>query len=188
MITAAEHFEELFASDPDPWSYRSDFEEMRRHRLLLAMLDSPIYERTFEPACATGTLTALLAQRSKELVAWDGSANAIRHARTLLSELPNVHVESRTIPSSWPDGKFNLIVLSDFLYYLPANEITKVALAARSSVAPSGMILSCHWRGVAHDFLTPGGDAVHGVLTDTLGEANGPHYVDRRQTIAGWVL
>lgn len=188
MSIAAEHFEQLFASDPDPWSYRSDFEEMRRHRLVMATLDSPSYDRTFEPACANGTLTALLAQRSNELIAWDGSANAVLHARKALRDLPNVHIASRTVPASWPDGAFDLIVLSDFLYYLPAEEIREVAQAARSSLAPAGMILSCHWRGVAHDFLTPGGDAVHGVLVDTLGEANGPHYFDRRQIIAGWLL
>lgn len=183
---AAAHFEALFSADPDPWSYRTKFAELRRHDLLIAMLELPMYRRTFEPACASGMLTALLARRSEEVIAWDGSANAVAHARNSMNDLPNVQVARNSVPSSWPDGTFDLIVLSDFLYYLPVEEIQAVAESSRLSLEDGGLIIACHWRGIAHDFLTPGGDAVHRVLTDTLGRATGPRYSDARQRITGW--
>ena len=188
MSCAAEHFERLFASDPDPWHYRSDFQEQRRHHLLVSMLESPTYHRTFEPACASGTLTGLLAERSFEVIAWDGSANAVRHAQDALTGRANVQISQGEVPANWPDGTFDLIVLSDFLYYLPENSIRTVAQKSRKSLAPGGTVMACHWRGIAHDFLTPGGEAVHRILVDELGGPNGPCFCDRRQEIAGWLF
>lgn len=180
------HFQDLFHDDDDPWSYRRSFEERRRHGLMMAMLDAPNYLRAFEPACATGIFTEQLAKRCAEVVAWDGSSTAISHCATVARRCRNVEFTQGTVPERWPAGTFDLIVLSDFLYYLGAAGIASVAHRTNASIRSGGLILVCHWRGEAHDFLTPGGDAVHAALENHFGKPTGPTFIDRRQLISGW--
>ncbi len=188
LIGQEQHFDLLFQTNDDPWGYASVWSEQRRHSLLLAMLDMPVYERVFEPGCANAVFTSLLASRAVEVLAWDGSGEAVRASRSRLRGIANVEVSHRSVPEDWPDGQFDLIVLSDFLYYLSEGDIVEVAEKALDSVSEGGFVLSCHWVQIAHDFLTPGGAAVHEVLQEVLGPVNGPAYLDSDQLITGWRL
>jgi Methyltransferase domain len=186
LLSQEQHFDQLFWADDDPQGYASMWSERRRHDLMLAMLDLPTYGRIFEPACANGVFTSILATRGIDVTAWDGSGEAVRVARHRLRGIVNVRVAQYSVPEKWPDGQFDLIVLSDFLYYLSAEDIVKVANKSIESTSDGGVVLSCHWLDVAHDFLTPGGSAVHEILHDVLGPVNGPAYLDSEQVIAGW--
>ncbi len=179
------HFDELFTLDEDPWNYRSSWPERRRLDLLVAMLPDERYDAVFEPACANGTLTARLATRAKRLVAWDGSTHAVAHARRHLSAFANVEFGNHLVPDDWPDSTFDLIVLSDFLYYLPSETIADVAAVAFRTLRPKGSIAACHWLGSAHDFQVAGGRDVHRVLTTVLGVSNTSSH-DPRHVIDVW--
>lgn len=179
------HFDALFSGDADPWKYRSTWAERRRLDLLLAMLPMERYECVFEPACATGTLTERLATRARRIVAWDGSPHAIGHAERVGIPSPNVEYAVQTVPESWPDMPCDLVVLSDFLYYLPAEMVRTVAALAERTIGRGGSIIGCHWRGSAHDFRLPGGDAVHTVLADILGRPDAS-YRDDLHVIEVW--
>lgn len=179
------HFDRLFSAHHDPWKYRSSWPERRRLDLLMAMLPHEFYDSVFEPACASGTLTERLASRAGRVFAWDGSLEATKHAKRFLATRPHVVVENKSVPDDWPDTPADLVVLSDFLYYLPKEHIVDVALLAGRTVKPAGSIIGCHWRATAHDFCVPGGDAVHAVLTDVLGTP-AASYVDDRHVIDVW--
>jgi SAM-dependent methyltransferase len=180
------HFDALFESGSDPWGYASVWEEQRRHTLLLTMLDAPHFRSAFEPACATGLLTKRLAERTGELLAWDSSAVAVSLARDQLSACHNVTVAAASVPEQWPTATFDLIVLSDFLYYLSPIDIGLIAAHAEATLSAGGLVIACHWRGIAHDFLTPGGDEVHRHLRDAFGDPVACCYSDQRQLIDGW--
>ena len=180
------HFDELFTQDSDPWGYRTEFAEQRRHQLLMAMLESASYSSVFEPGCANGTLTELLAGRADRVLAWDASGRAVMRARDAVGSLAIVHVEQGSVPDQWPLQTFDLIVLSDFLYYLDDGGARRVVERSAQSVSAGGSIVVCHWLGSAHDFQIPGGVAVHEVVESVLGPATGPVYLDDRQIIAGW--
>lgn len=180
------HFDELFTKSSDPWGYRTQFAEQRRHQILLAALESERYWSAFEPGCANGTLTELLAARADRVLAWDASAEAVARARSFVGSIPTVEIEHASVPDRWPPEKFDLIVLSDFLYYLDDSAAREVAKLASESVVPGGLILGCHWLGSAHDFQIPGGAAVHSLIESVLGSVTGPVYLDDRQIIAGW--
>ena len=57
-------------------------------RCLLASLPRERFRSAFEPGCATGTLTAALAQRCDSVLAWDGSSIALEAARATLPQRP----------------------------------------------------------------------------------------------------
>jgi SAM-dependent methyltransferase len=179
------HFDTLFSANEDPWNYRSSWPERRRLELLLAMMPNESYDSIFEPACANGTLTKLLAPRARQVIAWDGSSEALRHAKRHVSTYSNVELAPKSVPDEWPDATFDAIVLSDFLYYLPEERIADVAMLAGQSVSPSGTVVACHWRGSAHDFRVQGGDAVHDILRIVLGVPS-ISYADDRQLIDMW--
>lgn len=186
MTTREQHFDDLFETNADPWGYADLWDEQRRHALMLTMLDSPRYRRTFEPGCASGVFTAGLAERSDELVAWDWSQNAVELARRRVVAHPNVEVVHGSVPDAWPDSQFDLIVLSDFLYYLTSEAIEHVASRVSQSLDSGGLLMTCHWRGVAHDFSTAGGDEVHRLLRSLFGKPTAFAYRDSRQLIEGW--
>ena len=182
-----EHFDALYASNSDPWGYKSLWYERRRFALIAAMLDKQLYESGFEPGCSNGTLTAKLAPRCRQLLAVDGSQEAVLLAQQSTHHLANVKITKGEVPTDWPHGTFDLIVLSDFLYYLHPEAITDVAMKSKSSLRKRGTILAGHWKGSAHDFLTPGGDCVHAILSQVLGPPNGGSYADSDQLISTWV-
>jgi SAM-dependent methyltransferase len=182
------HFDALYKANTDPWGYATLWREQRRHNLVMSILDRPYYERVFEPACSTGVLTAKLAERARVVIAWDGSKEAVLLADTALQSFEGVSIAHEHVPDHWPNGTFDLIVLSDFLYYLNPTDIARVAKRAQQSLAKGGFIITCHWVGVAHDFLTAGAGAVQDVLESQLGPVNGPAYLDNDQLIAGWTF
>jgi LmbE family N-acetylglucosaminyl deacetylase len=153
VVTAAAseqgYFDELYARSPDPWGLDERFYEQRKRDLVVASLPRSTFRRAFEPGCATGALTQRLAARCAELVAWDGAASALAAARSRLATRPGVHFGQRRIPHDWPDGRFDLIVLSEVGYYCADLDL----LAARidASLDADGVLLACHWRRAAPD-------------------------------------
>ena len=68
------HFEALFTSSNDPWGFRTRWYEARKRSLTLACLPHQRYASGFEPGCANGELSAVLAERCDHLLVCDGAA------------------------------------------------------------------------------------------------------------------
>jgi LmbE family N-acetylglucosaminyl deacetylase len=158
---SAAYFAELYERAPDPWGLADRFYEQRKRALLLAALPRPRFRRAFEPGCATGLLTAELAGRCAEVVAWDVAEAAVKQARCRLAKADHVTVEQDGIPARWPAGVFDLIVLSEVGYY--CTDLALLANRVRRSLAPDGVLVACHWRHATplHPQPTP---AVHAAL------------------------
>lgn len=158
-MTDPGYFEQLYADSDDPWQLAERHYELRKYDLTLAALPRARYGRAFEPGCSIGVLTRLLAGRCDELVATDPVAKALDRARATV-EAPHVAFSRGRVPDDWPDGSFDLIVLSELLYYLSASERLDVRAAAVASLAPGGHLVLVHWR---HPFevATCTGDQAH---------------------------
>lgn len=154
------HFEALYAGSDDPWHFDGSWYEARKRRLLLAALPHERYARAFEPGCATGLLTAELAPRCGALLATDGAERALEVAGRRLERHAHVALRRMWVPDEWPEGAFDLIVLSEFVYYLAPADIDRLALRVRASLTPGGVVAACHWRRpIAGCALA--GDAAH---------------------------
>lgn len=145
MNVDAQYFAGLFAASDDPWAFRTRWYEKRKRDLILASLPRQFYERTFEPACANGELSAALADRSAALVCQDLDATAVALARQRLAPLSHVQVEQGRLPGDWPGGSFDLIVLGEIGYYLDPEHWLRVIEQSVASLTPDGGLLACHW-------------------------------------------
>ncbi len=157
------YFDELYAADDDPWGIADRFYEQRKREILLACLPRRSFTRAFEPGCATGTLTARLAERCTEIVAWDAASAAVEQARSRLP--PHVRVDRGRIPDEWPAGSFDLIVLSEVGYYCA--DLDVLVRRVRSALADDGVVVACHWRHPARDHPATA-EAVHDALAAGL--------------------
>jgi SAM-dependent methyltransferase len=158
MTLDRSYFERLYRDHQDPWEFRTRWYEARKRRLTMAALPDERYLSVFEPGCSIGLLTAELAERSDHVLATDISAQALEQAR---SALPG-HVELRrgAIPTDWPAGRFDLIVLSEVGYYLDREDCH---LLAELAITTGRDVIAVHWRHLVDDYpLT--GDEVHEVI------------------------
>ena len=164
----ATYFDAMFADSHDPWKFASRWYEQRKRALTLACLPQARYATAYEPGCANGELSAALATRCERLLVTDGSERAVELARERVASLPQVEVRQAWVPDQWPDEQFELIVLSEFLYYLAPEALEVVIERVRGSLAPGGCVLACHWRPRIGDCALDG-DAVHDRLAERLG-------------------
>lgn len=146
MAYDSQYFDALFSGDADPWRFKSRWYEARKRELTLACLPAPRFESAYEPGCANGELTAALSRRCDRLFATDGSAKAVLLARERLAHLPGVQVKQAWLPAQWPEQQFDLIVISELAYFLPADALDPMAARILATLKPGGVVLACHWR------------------------------------------
>lgn len=166
-MTDATYFDDLYAHADDPWGLATEAYEARKYALTLAALPRARYRRGFEPGCAIGVLTSALAARCEALVSWDGAAAAVQHA-TERVRAGHVRIEQRRVPGEWPDGSFDLVVVSELLYFLDADERIRLYERVRASLEPGGHLVAVHWRH-AFDAASGTGDEAHAELATTPG-------------------
>lgn len=145
MSVDSQYFADLYADNDDPWALRNRWYERRKRELLVASLPRQRYERAFEPACANGELSVLLAERCAELVCQDLDPTAVQLARQRTADLEHVSVERGRLPGDWPAERFDLIVLSEVGYYLDPTDWLQVVEQAVASLDDDGGLILCHW-------------------------------------------
>lgn len=146
-MTDLDYFERLYRDDPDPWGLVGAPYEWRKRAITMASLPRRRYATGFEPACASGQLTALLADRCDRLVALDPIDRAVAQVRE--RALPNVEARQGLIPEAWPDEPLDLVVLAEVLYFLHEDDRAAVAQRTVDSLTDDGHVMAVHWR---HDF------------------------------------
>ncbi|MDO9379683.1 MAG: SAM-dependent methyltransferase [Nocardioidaceae bacterium] len=141
-MTGPDYFDRVYADAADPWRLASSAYEHRKYAATLAALDRDRYGRVFEPGCSVGVLTAMLAERTDDLVAWDRSAVAVEQARV---RAPGATVSVGVVPGEWPSGRFDLVVLSELVYYLDHHARARVLEQLVGCLAEGGEVLAVHW-------------------------------------------
>jgi SAM-dependent methyltransferase len=164
------YFDAMYEAARDPWGFEDRWYEQRKYAISLAQLPDRRYRRAFEPGCSIGVLTAMLAGRCDRLLSWDVAAGAVQAAARRIRDLPNVRVERRQIPHEWPEGRFDLIVFSEVLYYLGDRDLEQALDYGVHALEPGGTLLAVHWRHPVTDYPRSGDD-VHRVLAARAGLA-----------------
>jgi SAM-dependent methyltransferase len=152
------YFEDMYAGTEDPWHLAERWYERRKYDLTVAALPQPRYRRAFEPACSVGELTRRLAGRCDSLLAADRVESAVLTARRRTADLPGVTVRRLTVPREWPGGAFDLVVLSELLYYLADDTMDELLERVRASLEPGGTLVTVHWNHPVPDHLRTGTD------------------------------
>lgn len=143
----AEFFERLYRADSDPWNFETSEYENRKYQATLAALERASYAMALEVGCSIGVLTARLAPRCGTLHAVDLSPTAIARAKARCGARDNVRFQVGAAPHDLPSGSFDLIVLSEVLYYLSRQDLFALVVWCRGSAARRAEIILCHWLG-----------------------------------------
>jgi SAM-dependent methyltransferase len=160
----ADYFEALYAADSDPWKFASSDYEREKYAHTLAALPRPRYGRALEIGCSIGVLTELLAARCERLLALDAAAAALSQARRRCAGRAHVRFARMFVPGEWPPGEFDLILLSEVVYYLDAADVAALAARVCGALAPGGDLALVHWTGVTNYPLT--GDQAADAFTE----------------------
>jgi SAM-dependent methyltransferase len=142
----ASYFEDLYRNDPDPWRFASSAYEHRKYAATLAVL-RPSYAAALEIGCSIGMLTSMLAKSCRSLLAVDAALQPLAEARRRCHGLANVRFAQMILPQERPRGQFDLVVLSEVLYYFDALDLESVATAVQESLRPNADIVLVHWTG-----------------------------------------
>jgi trans-aconitate methyltransferase len=159
---ADDYFQRIYDASDDPWGFATRWYEQRKYALTLAALPRERYARAFEPGCSFGVLSEQLATRCDELLAIEPVPEVAERAARRLARFDHVSVETGAIPELWPNGRFDLIVLSEVLYYLTADGAAELLERLARSTETGAHVLAVHYRGVTDYPLS--GDAAHALL------------------------
>ena len=137
-------FDRLYADADDPWDFRSSPYEQAKYAATLALLPWRRFVSGLEIGCSIGVLTARLAERCASLLAIDCAQAALARAA---ASCPGVRFEPHHVPASFPAGRFYLIVISEVLYFLSADDIAILAARCTGALQDGGTVLLANWTG-----------------------------------------
>lgn len=154
-------FDDFYEGKADPWGFETRWYEERKRALTLASLPRPRFASGLEIGCSTGVLTAELAARCDQLTAVDIAAAPLEKARARVGD--GVTLLQLATPGEWPEGRFDLVMLSEVGYYYSADDLEQVITQVLSSLTPDGVVVACHWRHPVAEYPLSGDD-VHAAL------------------------
>lgn len=155
MTDLTDHFERLYSVRDDPWDYRTSPYESAKYAATLKALSRDRYEDVLELGCSIGVLSALLAPRCDHLLSVDLVQRAVDKAALRLGPFPGARALRATIPRDWPRGRFDLIVLSEFLYYLKADDIDALAHCVARNATTGAECVLVHYQGDTQTDIHP---------------------------------
>lgn len=144
---SASYFDALYASNLDPWRFATSAYEQHKYAVTLAALPRPRYASALEVGRSIGVLTRDLALRCDDLVAIDAAEAPLMEAKRRCADRPTVRFERMSAPQQWPRGMFDLILLSEVVYYFAANDVARLASRVARSLAERGNVVLVHWTG-----------------------------------------
>lgn len=163
-----EYFETLYRDQGDPWDFETSPYEAAKYQETLAALPAARFGRVLEVGCANGVLTAQLGPRCDALLAVDVSETALAAANARCADQPNIRIERRRLPVEAPDEQFDLVLLSEVVYYWDSADIAAMGAYLDGAVGSGGYVMLVHWIGET-DYPKGGDDAV-AELHAALGE------------------
>jgi hypothetical protein len=138
MITPTD-FDQLYRGDEDPFRVGESWYEQRKIAVTMSSLAAPRYREIWDVGCGTGHLAVALAGRCDRLLAGVG------HAEVEVHELPAAPTDSA--------GRFDLVMLSEVLYYLPPDGIdaTGAMVTEITATDRTAEVMVVNWRHFPSD-------------------------------------
>lgn len=148
------YFDALYADDPDPWRFAASDYERDKYAATLKASPREHYASALEIGCSIGVFTRQLASRCDSLLGIDVATAALEQAKRRCADRPAVRFMSANVPGQWPEGRFDLIILSEVVYYLDEDDVDRLASRVAASVTETADIILVHWLGETHYPLT----------------------------------
>jgi 2-polyprenyl-3-methyl-5-hydroxy-6-metoxy-1,4-benzoquinol methylase len=165
----AAHFDRIYAGSGDPWQFKSSAYEREKYAATMAALPSRRFRAALEVGCSIGELTRLLAKRCDGVHGVDIAAAPLVTAQARCDDLPQVRFTQLKTPAQWPLGQYDLIMLSEVLYFLSMEDISAMAARVCRTLTPSGVVMLVNWLGTTDD-PTSGDDAAEAFIDATAAD------------------
>jgi SAM-dependent methyltransferase len=157
-----EHLETLYARGDDPWDFRGSDYERARFDAILATLPRPRFGEVLEIGCGNGELARRIVARCEAYTGLDAVGAALVAARVAV---PEGRFVRDFLPCRLPEGDFDLILLSEILYFLDPDGITDLALQIDARW-PEADVVCVNYRGPSGNLLE--GEAALALFLATL--------------------
>ncbi len=153
MGVGRQHLQTLYAETSDPWGFtHSDYEQAKFAATRRALL-RPHYKSAFELGCGNGQLAKHLVDLCESYTGMDAVAIAVEAAREAVPTARFIH---DFYPCHLPVDDFDLLILSEILYFLGHDSLRKLA-SDIATLWPQAEVLCVSWLGETdHDLQGEG--------------------------------
>ncbi len=169
-----DYFENRYDGDPDPWQFATSAYEADKYAATLAALPQTRYASALEVGCSIGVFTRALGPRCDRLVAVDTAEKALVQARERCADQPQTTFSRLHVPGQWPPGRFDLILLSEVIYFLDVGDMARLADRILGTLDPEGTVALVHWTGPTH-YPQTGDEATESLLALLGGAVRSSH-------------
>ena len=157
------YFERIYRRAIDPWGFESSAYERSKYRATINILPKERYGRGLEIGCSIGVLSRMLVDRTEQFLGLDVSEKALSAARKRCSGLPCATFRCMRVPDEIPDGKFDLVVMSEVAYYWTGDDLERAADALATLMLPGAHLVLVHLTERVPDYPLSG-DEVHNAI------------------------
>jgi len=143
MATTLDHLNRLYGDTDDPWNFIDSPYEQQKFCATKDALTRGHYRAALELGCGNGALAQHIAPLCQSYVGVDAVERPLRAAR---NRVPDARFIIGCYPCPLPDADFDLIILSEVLYFLTPETIAHLCrdLTAR---APRAEIICTTFLG-----------------------------------------
>lgn len=177
----------LHRDTADPWSVETSDYERRKRTATIRAAGPQRFGRALEVGCSIGALTAEIAARADTTLGIDASPAALARATERLAGDRSIELRACRAPHEWPDGEFDLQVVSEVGYFLSPAELDHLVRRVLDTMPPSGRVVLCHWRHQP-DGWPLNGDLVHEAFLRAAATENPPVEVAVATETADYLL
>ena len=156
----------MYEKNADPWNFKTSQYEHAKYQDTIDSLPRKQYQNTLEVGCSNGVLTNQIASVTGRLVSIDVSEVALKDARERNKKHTNITFDKVRYPQNTPKGPFDLIMLSEVVYYWTKEDVALASRQVLSELAPHGDVILVHWLGET-DYPLSGDDAVECFIENT---------------------
>ncbi len=146
-LPGPEHFRKLYGEDGDPWHVRSAPYERDKRAHVAESLAGSRFRSLLEMGCGEGHLTAKLAAVCDAALGVDLDAGIIARATAFHADVDNLSFAVAHLPDGFPDGTFDLFVLSEVLYFLDESGILALVRRMTDAAKPGATAVLVDWLG-----------------------------------------
>ena len=165
---SADYFDEVYLQKEDPWDLATSSYERDKYDTTVAALPRTFYDHALEIGCSIGVLTETLLQKCRNILAVDIADAPIAQAKFRMRNYPQARIEKMSVPNSFPEEFFDLIVMSEVGYFFSIEDLNRLQEKIVAHLKKNGQLLLVHWTPFVPDFPLKG-DQVHDFFMNRSG-------------------
>lgn len=140
------YFDGMYENSTDPWNFAGSDYELDKYQQTILALGGKYFANALEIGCSIGILTEKIADHCSFLLGVDISEKPIAIARERLKDRNGIQFGIFDIPREYPEGKYDLIMLSEVAYYLSKEDLELSRELIFDSLNSGGTLCLVNWR------------------------------------------